>query len=75
MNHVCNRWCFGGVHAILFDTEASERAVLDQVAGRLAAGEGLQYIGYTEVVATGAPKAGTPTAGGVARGRVVIWAR
>lgn len=73
--HVCNPWCFGGTHAILFDTEASERAVLEQIASRLAAGQGYSYLGMTEVRATGSPAPGQPTKDGIARGRVVIWAR
>lgn len=75
MNHVCNAWCFDGVHAILFDSEATERPVLAAVAPQLAARAGLEYIGHVEVRATGAPVPGTPTNRGVARGRFVIWAR
>lgn len=73
--HACNPWCFGGLHAILFDTEASERAVLEQIAGRLAAGQGYSYVGHAEVRPAGAPAPGQPSKEGVTRGRVVIWAR
>jgi hypothetical protein len=73
--HTCNPWCFGGLHALLFDTEISERAAIGPVAQQLARQSRLEMVSFDEIRPTGQPAPGTPTQQGVARGRMVIWAR
>jgi hypothetical protein len=71
--HTCNAWCFGGVHAVLFDTEISDRGALDAVAKNMAGYVGT-YLGHMEIAVPGQAAPGTPTQRGVARGRCVAWA-
>jgi hypothetical protein len=73
--HTCNPWCFGGLHAILVDNLGADRAQAMPVAQAMAQRAGLVYAGASEVRAPGAPLPGTPTPQGVARSRVVVWAR
>ena len=73
--HTCNAWCFGGIHALLFDSEVTERATLERTGLALAQREGLQFVAVAEVRPAGSPAPGTPTASGIARGRIVVWAR
>lgn len=76
MHDKCNAWCFGGLHAVLFDVEASEVPHLQTGAGQiLAAQSGLEYAGFSMVNAPGSAPMGTPTREGIARGRVVIFGR
>lgn len=72
---VCNAWCFGGLHAVFYDIEASEIAHLQDAGKILAAQNGMEFAGATMVNAPGAAPIGTPTREGVARGRAVIWGR
>lgn len=77
--HTCNPWCQVGanpgdrIHAVLFDTQISERGNLDAVA-RAVAGMVGEYAGFQEVNPPGIIP-GTPGQHGVQRGRVVAWAR
>lgn len=71
--HTCNPWCFDKTHAVLFDPQGSERGNLDAVARVLASYVG-DYIGFQEVNPPGVVP-GTPSQLGVARSRVVAWAR
>lgn len=73
--HTCNAWCFGGVHALIFENSMSDRAHTEPIARALAQRAGLQLAGIQEIFAPGAPRMGAPTKDGVARGRVVIWAK
>jgi hypothetical protein len=75
MNHKCNAWCFGGVHAVLYDVEPSEVANLEGASRILAAQNGMEYVGFSLVQPQGVAPMGTPTREGIARGRVVIWGR
>lgn len=80
--HVCNPWCIDDVHAIFFDTMASESQAIVPVAQRLAYNAGLAYLGFTQV----RPEKVDPLAADprfeaqreplpASRGRIVIWCR
>lgn len=79
--HTCNAWCFDGVHALLFENTISDRAHLEPVARALAQRSGREFVAVQEAFAPGGLKMGTPmkdsrgAPAGLARGRVVIWAR
>lgn len=73
--HTCNAFCFGGVHAVFMDVEASELAHIEGAAKIIAAQNGLEPAGYTLVSPPQSAPAGTPTRFGVQRGRVIIWGR
>lgn len=78
MHERCNPFCFGGLHAVLFDVESSELAHLETATKILAANAGLAPAGYTLVTPpreAGAAAPGTPTREGMARGRVIVWGR
>jgi hypothetical protein len=72
--HTCNPWCFDRLHAVLFDTQISDRGALDAVARNMAQMVG-EYVGHGEITVPGEPAPGTPTRYGVSRGRCVAWAR
>jgi hypothetical protein len=75
--HTCNPWCFDGLHALLFETSVADWApeTIGPVTQALARQAGYLYVGWSAVQATGAPRPGTPTPAGVARGRAVVWAK
>lgn len=73
--HTCNPWCFGGLHALLFDSGSGDRSQTEPIARALAQRSGFLYAGAQEVQAPGAPLPGTPTRQGVTRGRVVVWGK
>lgn len=75
MNHVCNPFCQGGIHAILTDPGPLETPILAGIGKNLARSYGLDFRGLTEVrddALLGAP--GTPTKYGATRGRFIVWA-
>ena len=73
--HTCNPWCGAGYHAVFFESEQSERPILEAVAGNMARNVGLEFVGYQVVEPAGLPPAFTPTQFGLVRAKVVAWGK